>query len=257
MRTLLSVSAAITLALVALAPARADEATDKEIQSLLDKAIQAHGGEANLTKHKAVTTKGKGKIHVMAMDFDFTITVIVQKPSQIWLEVTVEINGMSIAFTQAIDGDKGWIKVMDKVIDMDADKVAEGKAQMYSREVETLVPLKKDKAFTLKTLGETKIEGTDAVGILVTRKDQRDVSLYFDKKTSLLIKSESRGKDTDNGNKEFTGETFYSDYKEFDGVKHAMKLKQKRDGKEFLEMEMTEVTPQDKIDAATFAKPKE
>ena len=133
--------------------------------------------------------------------------------------------------------------------------IAEAREQMHVQRVTKLVALK-DKAYTVKPLGEAKVGDKAAVGLLVTHKDRRDVSLYFDKKTHLLLKVETRGKDVQAGGQEFTGETFYSDYKEIEGVKYAMKAVLKRDGKLFLETESTEVTPQDKLDAATFAKPK-
>lgn len=177
-------------------------------------------------------------------------------PSQMWVEATVEIQGMTFNFYQGIDGDKGWQKMQNKVADMDKETLAETKKQMYAHDVMTLLPLK-DKVTTLMSLGEAKVGEQAAVGILVARKDHRDVSLFFDKKTGLLLKSETRTKDVQGGGQEYTVESVFGDYKEVEGVQYAQKVTVKRDGKLFIEGENTEVTVQEKIDAATFAKPKE
>ena len=50
-------------------------------------------------------------------------------------------------------------------------------------------------------------------------------------------------------------DVFYSDYKEVDGIKRAMKTKILRDGKKFLEMETSDFKPVEKLDDKVFAKP--
>ena len=106
----------------------------------------------------------------------------------------------------------------------------------------------------LAAFGETKIGERTAVGIRVSRKQQKDVTLFFDKETHLLLKGETRSKEGDNG-QEVGYEFFCSEHKEFDGVKHFTKLTFKRDGVEFLAIELSELTPKTKVDDAVFAKP--
>jgi hypothetical protein len=112
-----------------------------------------------------------------------------------------------------------------------------------------------NKGFTLAILGEMKVGDKETVGLQVSYKDRRDVNLYFDKKTGLLVKSETRSKDVMGGNQEFTAETFFSDYKDQGGVQRPTELEMKRDGKDFAKMEITEYQGHDKLDASTFAKP--
>src|SRR5262249_23048421 len=108
--------------------------------------------------------------------------------------------------------------------------------------------------FKLSTIGESKIEKRTALGVKVTRKDHRDIDLYFDKETGLLLKSETRVKDDGSG-QEVAQESFYDDYKEVQGTKQAMKFTGKRDGKVFVEAEATEIELAEKLDASVFAKP--
>ena len=91
------------------------------------------------------------------------------------------------------------------------------------------------------------------LGVRVTSKDRRYVNLYFDKETNLLIKTEKQVKD--DAGKEVTEEEYFSDYKEEKGIKHALKFTVKRDGKLFVEGEVTGGQYEEKLDDSTFAKP--
>jgi hypothetical protein len=55
---------------------------------------------------------------------------------------------------------------------------------------------------------------------------------------------------------EYTQETTFADYKDFDGIKKATKVEVKRDGEKFQEMEVTEFKVLDKVDPDAFAEPK-
>ena len=54
---------------------------------------------------------------------------------------------------------------------------------------------------------------------------------------------------------EFTQETTFADYKEFQGIKKAMKIENKRAGEKFLEQQTTSFKVLDKVDPKTFTKP--
>ena len=91
-----------------------------------------------------------------------------------------------------------------------------------------------------------------AIGISVTHKDRKDISIYFDKDNGLPLKTEIRL--TDPANKEITVEYLYSDYKDFDGIKHPGKVTIKADGKEFT-MELSELKAEETLDDSLFDKP--
>jgi hypothetical protein len=137
---------------------------------------------------------------------------------------------------------------------MPPERLAEQKEEIYAAWVADLVALK-EKMFTLSSLGETNVDGKPAVGVKVSSKGHRDINLYFDKETGLLAKSETRVKDEMLGGQEVGQETFYSDYKEVQGVKVAMKAVIKRDGKLYVEADTTEYIPAEKLDDNLFLKP--
>jgi hypothetical protein len=250
-RAILTACAA-ALVLAVAAPARADEQAD--VKAILDKAIKAHGGEEALAKKKVEVVKSKGKYYGMGDGIDFTSEMIVQAPDRFRSEVDVEAGGMQIKIVQVVNGNKGWMKFADQVQDMNKEQLEEAKAQFYLRKVGTLVPLR-DKAFKVSPLGEVKVDGKPAAGLRIESMGERDVSLFFDKETGLLIKSEMRGKDPMAGDKEFNGEIFYGDYKKVDGVQTPFKVTLKRDGEKFVESEVTDVKREDKVDETTFNKP--
>jgi hypothetical protein len=230
-------------------PARAED--DAKAKAVLDKAIEAHGGVAELKKLHSVLQKMKGTIHVMGMDIPFTGDFY-ESGERIRVEIEIDVNGMKFPVINVVNKDKGWTKVMDKTMELDKDKIAEGREQLYVAKVVTLAPLK-NKGYTVSLVGDDKVGSTEVTVLRVTRKDHRDVSLFFDKKTNLLLKSESRVKDDMSG-QEVNEERLYSDYND-KGLRQPKKLAIKRDGKAFIEAEVTEMKTDEKFDDSTFAKP--
>src|SRR5262249_50730396 len=161
-------------------------------------------------------------------------------------QIDADFNGQKIPVIQILNRDKGWAKIGDMLMDMTEEQVKEAQEGAHESWIATLVPLK-DKAYTLSSLGEVKIENRPALGFRVSGKDHRDVNLYFDKDNFLLLKSEMRIKDEDS-KMELNQETYFSDFKEVGGLKEPMKFVIKKDGKPFLEAEVEEVRRQEKVD---------
>lgn len=242
---------AVGFVVAVAAPARADDAA--EARALVEKAVKAHGGQDKLDKFRGHVFKFKGKFHGMGEAIDMTGEVASQGSDKQKVDVEVEAGGMKFRFTVVVDGDKGWTRMGDETKEMDKDLLAETREQAYAGWVATLAPLK-DKGFTLATTGETKVEKKAALGVKVSKKGHRDIDLYFDKETGLLLKSETRVKQ-DGSDQEVNEETFFEEYKDAQGTKQAQKFSVKRDGKLYLEIEATEITLAEKLDAGTFAKP--
>lgn len=248
MRVLLRATSAVLLLGLAL-PARADDQAD--LQKLLDQAIKAHGGADKLDKHQAAVMKLQGKFYGMGEGIPFEGEWKVQGLNQFRNEITVEVMGMKIPIVIVLDGDKGWVQAMGNTQDMDKDKIAESKEDLYAGWVTRLVPLK-GKGFTLSALGEAKVGDRPAVGIKVVHAGRPDINLFFDKETHLLLKSERRAREE---GKEFTQETLYQDYKPVEGVQQPHKAIIQRDGKKHVEAEVTEYKAVEKLEDSTFAKP--
>jgi hypothetical protein len=245
-------AAALALAVPA---ARADEQAD--LQKVIDKAIKAGGGAENLGKYKASTFKMKGKFYGMGDGIDYTGEVAQQQPDKSRFQIDGEINNMKVTFfTRVTDGKKIWVKRINEETKevTDKEEVAEAKESVHTERVTTLLALK-EKGFQLASLGEVKVDDKPAVGIRVTHKGFRDVNLFFDKDSGLLVKSETNVKDFDMNGKEFTQETLYGDYKEINGVLVARKIVVNRDGKKYVDAEISDLEVKEKLDDSVFAKP--
>jgi hypothetical protein len=242
----------IPLAALALGP-RPASADEKELRATLTNVIKAHGGAAKLNKYLGSTATMKGKISIMGMRLPFTGEVATQLPDKAKLNLDIMAGGETLKFVQVVNKDKGWSKLDDMVAKMSKDELAEAREDLHVTTVTTqLTPLLK-KEYTLATLGDVKVDDKPAIGIRVSRKGFRDVNLYFDKKTLLLVKAEHRAKD-DDGN-EVTQVTYYSDYKDVSGVKVAHRVKIKRDDKDYLDARITDGTLEEKLSDDTFAEP--
>ena len=226
-----------------------------EARALVEKAVNAMGGKDKLAVGKASAFRLKGKFYGMGEGIDYTGEFAFQPPNQFRIKMDMEINAMKITVQMVYDGKKYWRKINDDTTELGKDDVAEAAEDMYAGRVEALVPLLDDKGYELATVGEVKVEDRPALGIRVSHRGHRDINLYFDKKSGLLVKSERAIKDQMQGGKERNQERLLSDYKEIGGAKRAMKVTIKRDGEKFVDSEMTEFEQRDKLDAAEFAKP--
>ncbi len=227
----------------------ADEQAD--LKALIDKAIKVAGGEANLARFQTYVFKGKGTFYGMGNGIDYTGEWTIQMPGK--MRMQIEGTGdAKFTIIRVSNGDKVWSKFGDMVQEVtNKEELAEAKEDSYARWVVTLLPLKA-KAFQLAPLGEIKVGDRPAIGVRVSHKGHRDVSLYFDKDKGTLLKSETVVKDK---GQEVTQETLYSDYKEVGGARRAMKVLINRDGKKYVESEVTEMEPKEKLDDSVFGKP--
>jgi outer membrane lipoprotein-sorting protein len=221
--------------------------------AILDKAIQALGGEEKLSKLNAVTYKAKGTITFMGNDNAITTQTTIQGLDHLRSEFEGEFGGNKITGVTVINGDKGWRKFGDQVMEMDKDAIANEKRTIYLSVVPmTVVPLK-GKGFKVEVVGEEKVGGKDTAVLKVTPADGKDFKIFFDKDTGLPVQTVAKVMGF--MGEEFTQQTTYGDYKEVGGIKKAMKSEAKRDGEKFIDQQLTEFKVLDKVDAKTFAEP--
>jgi outer membrane lipoprotein-sorting protein len=244
----LSVAACLVLSLAGRVVAQ-DEA-----RGVIERAIQATGGAEKLARLKSSRTKFKGKGEFEGVTASLTGEVVVQLPRQMKVEIQLEVQGQNVPVVVVVNGDKSWVQVLGQTMELKGEELADEKESLHAEQVQTLLPLLRDKAYSLAPLGEVKVTGRDTVGIKVSCRGHKDINLYFDKATGLLAKAERRALDADS-KQGVTEETFYSDYREVDGVQVPSKFLVHHDGKRILEAEVTEHRFVDRIDDAEFARP--
>jgi outer membrane lipoprotein-sorting protein len=240
------------LAAFGILAARAQESSDPK--SVLKKAIEAHGGAAKLSKFKAAVSKFKGTMELMGNDVPITGESTFQKPDKLKNTVNIELNGMQLPIVVVYNGKKMWVSVNGQTMEVkEEDALKEIREGLQAEGAGSLVEFL-EKPYELSVIGESKVKGKDTIGIRVSKKDQRDFSLFFDKKTHLLVKTEMRINDMQAG-QEVTQEKFLTSYRETDGMKTAKDLVIHKDGKLYMTLEITETKMFERLGDDAFQMP--
>jgi hypothetical protein len=218
-----------------------------DARAVIDRAIEAAGGEEKLAPFKSQSWSENGIFHGRGDPLPYMSKLAVEWPDKFRIEIPHVL-------TIVLNGDRGWKKEGEKTTEMSKAGLAENLEERYTGYVTTLVPLR-DKSFHLSLLKDAKIDGESAIGVQVSQAGHRDVKLYFDKSTGLLAKRESRIKDMDRGGKAADEEIWYKNYKVVEGAKIPMKIVIMRDGKPYLEAATFALKPGAKLDPKLFEKP--
>lgn len=228
-------------------------AQDDDLKGVLKKAIEAHGGEKNLAKFAGAISKFKGTIQILGEARDLTGETTLMKPNKLKHVMTLDFGGMQIPITVVYDGKKLWRSVLNKTEEVKDEKALEEVRQALLVEGGSLADFLKA-PYELSALGEVKIKDQPAIGIRISKKGQRDVNYFFDKKTHLVVKTEMRAYDEQAG-QEVNQERYTVGYRDTDGLKTPTRLIIHKDGKQFMELEITESKTYEKLDDSNFAMP--
>jgi HEAT repeat protein len=203
----------LTLALLGTA-APAPAADDP--RAIIRRAIQAQGGEAVLGYKAASFLKAKGKVYHDSVPGGISLITDHRDQGDGRMQSVMQVDrgGATVEVRVIVNNRDGWRAVNDTVHEFTAEEKVEASARRHCSRVVDLVPLLRDKGFTLTPLGESKVDGSPALGVKAAYKAQPDHLLYFDRKTGLLIKASSRGL-LQNG-KQGTREFVFGDYRRLD-----------------------------------------
>jgi hypothetical protein len=222
-------------------------------EATVDKAVQALGGEATLKSIKAYSWKTKGKINIGGNESNFTGSTTVDGLNRLSQAFEGEFNGEKVKGLTVVDGDKGWRKFGEMAMELDKEALANAKRSMYLQAASSNPLVLKEKGFKIKAGADEKVDGKDAACIEVTGPDGKDFKLYFDKATGLPVKEVARVVGL--SGEELSQESYYKDFKAFDGFKTATKVELKHDGEKFLTFEASDFKKLDTVDPKTFANP--
>jgi hypothetical protein len=227
-------------------------------KSVIEKAIEAHGGRKLLEKYPAAKVSFTGEMTVMGQNATMTGTNTTDK-GKIKVDIDIAIAGQKIKIVQMANGDKTLVRVSVGGMNVDAP-VTDGQKEelklssMYA-EITTLVPLFDEKKFELKSEEDEEVEKKKADVVSVKLKDHdRTVKLYFDKESKLLVMVAREGiVPGSQDDKKGKLATLMGEYKKQDGVMVPMKITSKVDGEVYLTATITEHVNLEKVDAKEFA----
>jgi outer membrane lipoprotein-sorting protein len=228
-------------------PLQADDAA--KAQKLIDRAIQAMGGNKALEKTRNTIFEDKGTYHGMGAELPYEGRFVFSFPGRYRMEISGE-------FVSVTDGDKAWVSVMGMTMDLDGVALETAKAAVLAQNAMSLIPLQKpNKEFKLSLAEAENVEGEDCEGINIDRESMPTCTIHFSKKTGLVKKTKCTTKASELDYKEVTDETIFHEYKEVDGVLSVMKMSILRDGKKYVESNVSSVSYPETLDASEFKKP--
>jgi hypothetical protein len=252
MKRFLSVAALTFLVSGLASSARADE---KDAKAIVDKGIVALGGEEKLNKAGAYTWKSKGTITFNGSDNEFSSQSTLQGLDHYRSEFDGKFGDMDVKGITVLNGDKAWQKFNENDRELDADAIIDEKHRINIQAIPTTLVQLKGKGFKLESAAEEKVGDKPAAVIKVTGPEGKDFTLYFDKESGIPVKLVAKVAGF-GGGEEFTQETTFSDYKDFDGIKKATKISSKRDGEKFVDIVVSDFKVLDKVPTDTFSEPK-
>jgi hypothetical protein len=223
-------------------PARAD---DPKAKAILDRAINALGGEEKLAKIETFCWKAAVKFGEAGREIDAEVVVR-------GLDHMRRSYGGNLV---VLAGDKGWRRVRDAPLELSDASIATEKRSLYLQVIPIiLLPIKRND-FRYEAVGEEKVGDKPALGLKITPPDGKNFVLFFDKETGLPVKEVAQIDIP--GGREAAAETIFSDYKEFGGIKKATRIEVKSlgFGSGFSQI-ISDFKVLDKVDDGTFAKPK-
>lgn len=248
MRAMLYASCILALLSLTASGERADD--QAEAKSLVQKLIEAHGGD-KLLEVKAATVKSK----ITAPDGRvFLSTVSVQPPHQ-FRAVIEEKGGKGEKTIHAMNGGVCMCQENGQEVKLDEEGRKKIAHLGHRLNLSVLLSSLKNESYKLKPLGESKVGEDTVEGVKVIRPGHRDIDLFFDKSSHRLVKLKTTTKISKNG-EEVPLEAFYSDYKEVQGCMVPMKVKYKRNDRTGRTVEILEYKlHNEKLPEEHFAKP--
>jgi hypothetical protein len=238
--------AILVLALSAAVAARAQD----DVQKLVDKALKAHGGAEQLAKFKAFQMSFKGVRDIQGNMVPFTQEVSFQFPDKLKEQTEFEFMGQKIVSSTVMNGDQVTVTARGQ------DKPVTDELKKELRESLHVVRLRmclalKDKNLELAPLGDSQVNGKPALGLKISAKGYRDLNLFFDKDTGLVVRSERQVPDAQTGQEVKEARTAL-EFQDVQGIKLAKKMLVERDGQKLLEVEITQAKLLEKLDDAIF-----
>jgi hypothetical protein len=223
---------------------------DENARSVVQQAIKAHGGEANLKKTLRGSLRGKvtaDPTPAVHSDADFEETF--ELPTRYRRNVKGEGNGMKFSMEYAVTDGQGWLRQGDRnPIDFKVPKLP------IERHWNTMtLPGLLEAKYKLSMVDKVETEAGIAIGIRI-ESEQANSVLYFHESKGLLLKAR-KVMHLPLMSKEGEVEVIYSDYKQVDKIMFPMKLTSMVEGKKIIEVTLTETKFLDKVDDRVFDKP--
>lgn len=224
----------------------------EDARAVLTRAIKAHGGAEVIARYQARHIKVRGTL-TANRDLPFTHELYYQAPGQMRDVLTVEAEGKRSTIVYGFDGESGWI-----VIDGKPNALPEA-MKLELKETAHLVRLSGLSSVLAPGTEATllppiELAGRPALGVRLSTRGYRDIALYFDKQSGLLVKAEHQALDSAT-QKLIKEERFYSGWKDVNGLRTPTHVEIFREGKKFMQADAMQLEVLEKLDVGLFRRP--
>jgi hypothetical protein len=231
----------------------ASERLQEKPEDTIRKAIKAHGGRDRLAKYLTYWLRAKGTLSGPDGDtYPMLAEYWYRYPECSKIIINLKLSGGEETAVRVHKGNNAWAMKNGVTANADEEDLKQLQKESYETYLSRLYPLLEERGITLTALAETKVNGSQVVGVQIISPRCREMRIYFDKTTMLISKIEYRG---EYRRKKVLTEEFFSDYREISGLKYAGKKQTLLNGKKHLEGEIVEFKLLDLIDDKEFAKP--
>lgn len=220
----------------------------QEVDKIIAKHLEAHGGIKKLEGVKALKISGK----FTAFSEEKTFWAIKTNISTYYGEYEVG----KFKVTESFKTNTGW--TIDPWWDIPyARQLTAGESNIFAQKAELFTPFfkYKEKGYKVEYKGTEKIDGMDAHVIILTRKNGKEEKWFLSSKTYLEYKCES---DWEDFGMPCKGETFFDDFREVDGIIYPFYIERIYSQRNrMMEIEKVELNPEFKKDLFEMPRLKE
>jgi hypothetical protein len=226
---------------------------DDNARTIVNKAVQAHGGEKSFTRWSCGYLKYKTKGGVVPTQLgEVTVEDTFQLPGHFKRVTRMDAGGKELLMVFVVNHGKGWTKRGDAPAEPIDNNFTEKTEHPFAGFCN--LSLLTDAGIRLTKLGVEKINGMEAMGIRAQSEKLGEVDFYFGSQSGLLLRSKKMLPGADPA-KPSVMEASLDDYKDVQGTKVPMRIKGAQDGKAILDVTLIDARFADKFEESTFAKP--
>jgi hypothetical protein len=213
------------------------------VDQILDKYVQALGGKAAVQRLTSIVMKGT--FEAPAFGASGTVERYSKAPNK--LAIVVEVGGFGTV-QSVFNGTAGWSQdPQNGMRDLAGKELAQTKV-----EADIYRDIKLKEIYPKMTVtGKDKVADRDAYVVEASSPDTGSAKLYFDAQNGLLVRNDSTNY---NGSEEVPTQTLLEDYKDVDGLKVPMTIRQTNPNISFI-LKFNEVKSNVPVDDAKFNKP--
>ena len=245
-------------------PANTPEGSATSARTILDRAIEAHGGQQSLAKLKSARRVIEGTFEREGGSTgEMRLEMTWQLPDRIRSVQTIELPERGkIQIVKILNGDQGWFQVPardgsgTRTIELDGDRLQTLNDEAQSLPLPNLTSyLNGD--YTLSSQEPAEVNGKPADGVLIKSDTHGEVKLWFDRETGLLAKQQRRTRLISNEAATMQ-ENIYADYRDHDGLQYWSTVTSRLDGGDrVFEGKVATLELEPKFGADVFDKPEE